>query len=320
MSKRLTTQEFIEKSKQVHGDKYNYSKVNYVNAQSKVTIICPIHGEFEQRASHHLNGHGCKKCADLITGKANVSNLETFIARSRVIHNNEYDYSKSIYRNARTKLEIICPKHGSFWQTPQCHGHGCPICGNEKTNNYNKTTLEEFVERAREIHENKYDYSEVKFNILTDYITIICPIHGRFTQRATNHLQGSGCQMCRSSRGEIYISQILSEYGINYIQQYKIPIDTTINIQGNTEIDFYLPEYNIFIEYNGIQHYIPQDYFGGKLKFEKYQIPRDNYVRNYCKDNNIRLIEVDYTYKTKQDIINYLNTNAKEIFIRQKLN
>lgn len=119
---------------------------------------------------------------------------------------------------------------------------------------------------------------------------------------------------------EIQWEIILSEYGINYIQQYKIPIDTTINIQGNTEIDFYLPEYNIFIEYNGIQHYIPQDYFGGKLKFEKYQIPRDNYVRNYCKDNNIRLIEVDYTYKTKQDIINYLNTNAKEIFIRQKLN
>lgn len=318
MSKRLTTQEFIEKSKQVHGDRYDYSKVDYINAQSKVTIICPIHGEFEQRASHHLNGHGCKKCANLITGKVNVSNLETFIARSRVIHNNEYDYSKSIYRNARTKLEIICPKHGSFWQIPQHHleGHGCPICGNEKTNNYNKTTLEEFVERARKIHGNKYDYSEVKFNILTDYITIICPIHGRFTQRATNHLQGSGCQMCRSSRGEEYISQILSEYGINYIQQYKIPIDTTINIQGNTEIDFYLPEYNIFIEYNGIQHYVPQDYFGGKLKFEKYQIPRDNYVRNYCKDNNIRLIEIDYTYKTKQDIINYLNTNAKEIFIR----
>ena len=114
--KKLTTNEFIEKSRKVHGDKYDYSKVNYVNAKTKVCIICPIHGEFWQTPDLHLQGSGCSLCG----GKIQLSEDE-FIRRANLVHNNKYDYSKVNYINYHTKICIICPIHGEFWQEPANH-------------------------------------------------------------------------------------------------------------------------------------------------------------------------------------------------------
>lgn len=318
MTKEERKQTFLQKASKIHKNKYNYSKVDYINANTKVCIICPEHGEFWQTPHHHLEGHGCKKCADEKLQALKADTKEIFIEKAIKVHNNKYNYDLVQYINQRTPVTIICPKHGKFEQTSVSHlnGAGCPKCAIEKVSQARKLTLEQFLSRSNQIHGNKYDYSKVKFNSVYDYITIICPIHGSFKQRVCNHLNGRGCSKCKQSKGEELIQQILTEQNIEFIPQYKIPIDKAINTSGFTQVDFYLPNYNIIIEYNGIQHYIPQKYFGGKLRYDTYQIPRDNYIKNYCKQNSIRLVEIDYTHRTKQDIINYIKDNVKEIFTR----
>ena len=128
MTHRSNKEEFIEKAKKIHGNKYDYSKVEYVNNNTKVCIICPEHGEFWQQPNNHLSGYeGCKYCAE------RIMNTEIFIQRSKKIHDNEYDYSKVEYKNPKTKVCIICPIHGEFWQYPYGHlqGKGCSKCKNK---------------------------------------------------------------------------------------------------------------------------------------------------------------------------------------------
>ena len=128
-SKKLTTDEFIEKAKKVHGDKYDYSEVEYINTSTKVKIICPIHGPFWQSPNKHLNKRGCKQC--FLDRKRN--SIEDILNRFHQIHGDKYDYSNFVYKALDVHSEIICPKHGSFWQTPCSHfKHGCPKCGKEK--------------------------------------------------------------------------------------------------------------------------------------------------------------------------------------------
>jgi hypothetical protein len=130
MPKKLTALEFIEKAAIIHNDKYDYSKVLYVNAQSKVEIICPEHGSFFQRPYSHLQKIGCIKCS----GK-HTSNTNEFIKKSTLIHNNKYTYSKTEYTKAKNKVIITCPKHGDFFQISSAHleGCGCTKCGRENT-------------------------------------------------------------------------------------------------------------------------------------------------------------------------------------------
>ena len=135
--KKLTTQEFIEKAIKIHGDKYDYSKVNYINYSTKVCIICPEHGEFLQTPDRHLHKCGCPKCFFKKESDNKSSNIEEFIEKAKKIHNDNYDYSKVNYINNHTKVCIICPNHGEFWQTPNKHlnGHGCPKCKFSKLEN-----------------------------------------------------------------------------------------------------------------------------------------------------------------------------------------
>ncbi len=127
MGKKLTTKEFIKKAKIYHGNRYNYSKVKYVNSKTKIMIICKKHGEFLQTPSKHLMGQGCFKCGcEKIVSLKSITTKE-FIKRAIKIHNNKYDYSKVEYKNAHTKITIICKKHGKFKQSPNSHlrGRGC---------------------------------------------------------------------------------------------------------------------------------------------------------------------------------------------------
>lgn len=143
---RYNTSSFIERSKLIHKDKYNYSKVDYINQSTKVTIICPIHGDFQQTPTTHIQGSGCNKCC-----KSKKSNIIEFIGRSSDKHNNKYDYSQAVYINSDTLLDIICPTHGIFQQTPNNHingGYGCPQCGHtRKSGRYNQRYFEKFPER-----------------------------------------------------------------------------------------------------------------------------------------------------------------------------
>jgi hypothetical protein len=126
---RKTTEQFIKKAKEVHGDKYDYSKVEYVNNETKVCIICPKHGEFWQKPSNHLQGKGCLDCCG-----SRKKTTEQFITEAREKHGDKYDYSKVEYVNGKTKVCIICPKHGEFYQKPERHlqRQGCPKCNSSK--------------------------------------------------------------------------------------------------------------------------------------------------------------------------------------------
>ena len=190
MSHKKTTKEFITESKTIHNDKYDYSKVEYVNAKTKVCIICPEHGEFWQTPSNHLKGQGCPKCGGIYH-----YNTQEWIEEAKKIHKNKYDYSKVEYVNNKTDVCIICPEHGEFWQTPNSHlkGSGCPKCG--KTI---KLSLQEFIERAKEVHNDKYDYSKVNYENCRTKVCITCPEHGEFWQLPYVHLQGHGCPKCKT--------------------------------------------------------------------------------------------------------------------------
>lgn len=199
MGKRRTTEEFIEEARQVHGNKYDYSKAEFTSTKNKVCIICPKHGEFWQTPNKHLSRkQGCPKCARERTIEAHRDNLQSFIEKARLIHGNKYDYSKAEYVDSQTKVKIICPTHGEFNQTPNAHlrGQGCPLCGIEHLANSFSKSQQQFIEEAKKIHGDKYDYSKVEYVNSRTKVCIICPKHGEFWQTPSNHLRGEGCMEC----------------------------------------------------------------------------------------------------------------------------
>lgn len=281
---RFTQEQFIQKAKLIHDNKYNYSKVNYINSRTKVEIICPIHGSFWQVPSDHLRKRGCKKCI-------NFTNSQ-FIEKSNQIHNNFYNYSKVKYVNAKTKVIIICPVHGIFEQEAHGHlqGNGCPICAHEKTSNSQKLTTEDFIQKAKLVHGDKYDYSKVEYINSQTKITIICPTHGEFKQVPSEHLRYGSCPKCRSSKGEIKIRQWLLSNNINFNEQHRFE-----NCKNKKPLpfDFYLPDHNLCLEFDGVQHYKPRNSWGGEDTFKQTQ-QNDQIKTKYCEDNNIILLRIPY--------------------------
>ena len=286
---KLTTSEFVKKAREVHGGKYDYSKVKYVNSYTDVCIICPEHGEFLQAPNEHLQGNGCPKCA----GNAKLNTTE-FIKKAREAHGDKYDYSKVKYVDTKTKVCIICPEHGEFWQTPHMHlrGQGCPKCGIENLS----LTKEEFINKACEAHGDKYDYSKVEYVNSYTKVCIICQEHGEFWQTPYTHLSGCGCPNCNSSKLESEIRLMLDEQSIKYnYRERKIPW------LNGLELDFYILDKNIAIECQGMQHFKPIEFFGGEEQF-KSTIENDNTKRKLCKENGIRLLYysnlgIEYPYK-----------------------
>lgn len=201
---RVTFEEFKERSRKIHGSKYDYSKVNYVNTKTKVCIVCPKHGEFWQKPSDHLRGCGCQACS-----KVNRLTNETFIKKAKLVHGDKYDYSKVEYKKSNEKVCIICPKHGEFWQKPAEHlvGYGCAKCANNVS-----PTTEDWIERAKKVHNGKYDYSKVNYVNNTTKVCIICPEHGEFWQVPKNHLKGQGCPKCGHQKNSLIGRMTLDEF------------------------------------------------------------------------------------------------------------
>ena len=184
-------EEFINKAQAKYGNLYDYSKVQYKGNKIKVCITCPKHGDFWMSPNNHLRGHRCPECFG--TPKKSLIDL---IKQAQKVHGNKYDYSKVVYNSTDEKVCIICPEHGEFWQTPYSHlkGHRCPICSG-----YQRITEQVFLERARIIHKDKYDYSKMQYVDSHTKILIICPVHGEFWQRPHNHLRSAGCPRCAGS-------------------------------------------------------------------------------------------------------------------------
>jgi len=279
---------FTKLAKNIHGDKYDYSKVNYINNKTKVEIICKIHGNFWQRVGDHLNNHGCPLCGDLVIKEKLSDSSEDFIIKAKKIHGDRYDYSKVNYYNNTTKVEIICKTHGNFWQIPSDHlrHHGCKKCYYAKI----LSNTEDFINKANIVHNNLYDYSKVNYINNITKIEIICKIHGSFWQIPYIHLQNHGCPVCNSSKGEMLIANYLEKHKISFIPQKRFDDCKNVN---PLPFDFYLPNYNILIEFDGKQHFEVNEFFGGKENFIKQQI-NDNIKTNYSKENNISLIRIRY--------------------------
>jgi len=182
------------KFKEVHGDRYDYSKVNYVKNNEKVTIICKKHGDFLQIPNSHKNGRGCPKCALKIRKRGACFTTEEIVNEFKEIHGDRYDYSKVEYKSYKNKVTIICKEHGEFLQSPSSHksGQGCPKCALE-----NKVSQEHIIEKFKEIHGDRYDYSKVEYKSYKNKVTIICKEHGEFQQTVRNHIQGNNCPKCR---------------------------------------------------------------------------------------------------------------------------
>ena len=237
-TRKLNTEIFIERSNKKHNFYYNYSLVDYKNSHTKVKIICPKHGEFEQLPYVHINGSGCIKC-----GLRN-----DFIKDVNIKYNNKYDYSLTDYKNTYTKVKFICPKHGEFEQFPQSHiDNGCILCKREKR----------FIEKSNNIHKNKYDYSLVNYVDKHERIKIICPIHGEFEQEPMYHIRGNGCKKCADDKKKLSTEKF---------------IEKARKIHGN-KYDYSLVDYKdafskikIICSIHGIFKITPNDHINGKRR------------------------------------------------------
>ena len=286
--KKLTTQEWIEKVRKIHGDKFDYSQTQYLTAKIPIKIICPKHGAFYTLPHNHLKPNGgCSKCRYESSTVKQAKSKDQFIKDARFVHGDKYDYSKVKYVNNTTKVCIICPIHGEFWQAPTKHidaKQGCPSCSGNK-----KRSTESFIADAIKIHGNKYDYSKVDYKGAHTHVVITCPKHGDFKQCPNEHLHGQGCPHCKETKGEKEIRQMLDKLNIKYEYQYKYD-DTN----KKYSIDYYLPQHNIGIECQGQQHFQGVDFSGNGIEwaqneFEK-NIQRDKRKAQSCQKSKINLI------------------------------
>jgi hypothetical protein len=286
MARKLTNDDFMKRSTNIHSDFYKYND-EYKNSHTKIKILCPIHGEFEQKPYSHLKGIGCPKCGFKKTSDFNKMSDESFIEKSNMIHKSRYNYDKVNYKSNKDNVIINCPIHGDFNQLPQHHlnGHGCPECAPKKQNKSNDI----FISQSKKIHDDKYHYIE-------DYkgahvpISIECPIHGDFLQTPNSHLKGRGCPDCQYSNSSKMEKSWLDILSID--KKYR---NAFIKIDGKLyKFDAYIPETNTIYEFYGdFWHGNPNKYKDGnnlknKLSFsELYKKTMDREVFLKSKGYNI---------------------------------
>lgn len=314
MGKKITTEIFIQRAKEKHGNKYDYSKVKYLSNDTKVEIICPIHGSFWQTPNNHYKG-GCSKCGVETSSKAKYKTNDQFIKELKEIFKNKYDYSKVNYINSKTPVIIICPEHGEVLGYPGnlLNGRGCPKCGQKLKGQYKKLNTKQFIEKANIIHNNFYNYNKTEYILSSKKVIITCPIHGDFIQTPNHHLNGEGCPVCKQSKGEKLVESILLKYNIPFEREITFHVNEIVKNKKEFRIDFVinLNDHVYFIEYNGKQHYEPSEYFGGEKEF-KLQQKRDQYIRGFVYRNKNKLSLLEISYKLKKEtveskIIEFLN-------------
>jgi len=304
-----TTEEFVKKSKAKFGDHYDYSKVNYVNSKTKVELTCNKHHlSFMVSPNEHLasNIGCCPKCAREKTVAARSVSREEFIKRSIAIHGDKYNYDKVVYKNPNSKVLIYCRKCNRYFTQEARHhmaGSGCQRC-----NGTERLTNEVFLERATERFGDKFDYSKVNIVNSDTKIIIGCKKHGFFSQLPGEHLKSNGCPMCSFSNGEKEVAELLKFNNIEFEPQKKF---IGCSYKGNLRFDFYLPQYNLCIEYDGIQHYEVVKYFGGQKGFNK-RHKKDLIKNEYCYNNDIVLLRIRYDQDIYTEINKYIEVKKYE--------
>lgn len=297
MPSKLSTEEFISNAIERQGDKFDYSKVKYVNSKKPVIIVCKIHGKFLQKPNTHMNGKGCPKCSRFAK-----KTIEQFIVEANKVYKNKFSYKKFIYRTGHTPGIIGCSHCGDFMQSPSSHlqGNGCPKCNIARRAALNLRTTEHFIAKAKRRHGDTYEYDCCVYKNTKTKVKIRCKKHGIFSQYPTNHYFGYGCPSCSSSKGELAIEKMLLENNVHFQKEYRFE-----NCRNKKPLPF---DFAIFInkklcgliEYNGIQHYLPHT-FGSKLNTPKEMLSivqnRDQIKIDYCKTNKIPLLSISYLEK-----------------------
>lgn len=242
--KKLTLEEFVNRSNKLHNNKYDYSASVYTGLHLYITIKCPEHGEFTQTAESHMRGgHGCSHCSG-----NTKSSTEDFINKSKIKHNDIYDYSLVEYINSSTKVNIICKKHGEFLQAPTSHigGKGCFKCAHELIGLKSRKYHEEYISLAIEKHNNKYDYSLISDKSRPkDKVDIICPTHGKFIQTWQNHIYGKGCIKCAGVEKSTLIN-FVTEANTLYFNRYDY--SKSQYIDANTSTVIICPDHGEFTQ------------------------------------------------------------------------
>lgn len=294
---KKTKNHFINDANKVHNNRYDYSKINYINGKTKINIICSIHGEFYQTPESHLNGCGCKLCANDKISKLYKLNLFNFIKKSNILYNNKYDYSKFVYNNYYTKSKIICSKHGCFEQSPQVHlkGFGCGFCLKETKLKLNYSN---FIQKANKIYHNKYDYSKTVYINATTKTNIICNIHGEFSQYPKLHLKGYGCRKCKNNNSKLFFIKA------NVVHHNKYDYSLSKYIKSNVKIKIICP-------YHGEFNQLPSEHIRGngcKICYKQKELIRKN-------NNFIEKCNVIYNNKYDYSKVNYKGVKCKIIII-----
>jgi len=298
MGKKTTTEEFIRKAQLVHGDRYDYSSSTYgASAHEKITIKCKQHGEFLQSPHSHYRGEGCSKCGRIAANNKTTHTLEQFVKLAIQIHGNKYDYSKVDYVNSKTKVEIVCLKHGSFWQTPNVHTHSTKASQCPKCSGIVLVDQQSFVAAATKLNGNRYDYTKSKFERTNLKVEIICKTHGSFWQTPNAHIsQEQNCPKCNMSKGEAKIELWLSiNLNLPFTHQ-KTFLSCRNGKHGILRFDFFIPSKNTIIEYDGEQHFRPCKI--GKHNVTQEEVnaikQRDEIKTKWAMDNGYVLLRIPY--------------------------
>ena len=308
---------------EVHDGYYSYELVDrdkYEGTHSKILINCSKHGPFEQVAMSHLKGHGCNDCSIEKRADAQRFSAEEVIEKCKKIYGEDrFSYDLNLiskqYQKNTSAITVHCNIHKEDFDIGACvllqgNACGCNSCRAEKIKERCFIPLEEQIEKAQKIHNNKYDYSlahTVDYKNVNTKIPIICPIHGVFEQQMSHHIhRSSGCPICKSSKGEKIITRILSDKGIDFETQKKFP--DCKNIQ-QLPFDFFLPKYNKLIEYDGEQHFKPMRFLGsvrGEKKLKQLQA-RDKIKTKWAKSSPYTLHRICYDQDIEEELNKILN-------------
>lgn len=319
MAQKLTLEQFIENAISVHGDKYGYEYANYINIRTNVDIVCKTCGNiFSQTPHSHVNGHGCPTCALGRGGKSVLLDTERFIKSAIEVHGDLYGYDQVDYVHSQVKVSIFCRKCGTyFMQSPHGHksGDGCPMCSRKKIGAVRRLTKEQFVEQAVSVHGDLYDYSSANYINGRTKVDILCrKCQMIFTQTPHKHAEGRGCPRCSQSKGEKVILSTLVELGLGFNQQFQIAVGDSYY-----RFDFALLLEKILIEYHGLQHYKPINFFQGKEGLKKTQ-SRDSIKAQWAKDNDYILIIIPCWIEDIKDyLIQQLAHSATNLITHRNL-
>ena len=299
MPKRIDRDEYINRLLTIHQNKYNYTLLpQTLSTKTRINVICDAHGVFTPTLGAHLDGTGCPQCNwDSKKSKTQAK----LIAKAKVVHGDTYDYSKVTYTDKSVPVTIICKKHGEFSMRLWSHAYGpdkCPLCGSGK-----QRTTQDFITLAKEVHGERYDYSQAVYVGAKSKVDIICRTHGVFTQTPDSHCltHKQGCPSCKASTGERAIYKALRDMRItDFVCEKQFDGLQAPDTNVPLRFDFYLPSYNTLIEFDGHAHFNCVNFSGTMSAHDMLaNLERTQYLDNvknmFAASHGYKLIRIHYT-------------------------